>query len=210
MNRRMLSRSQGGFTTCVILRIEPKGSVTVANADHLAPYLGGQEMAVENGLPLGITAETDYPESDTPLPVGVQLTLYTDGVIEARARSGELFGFERAAALSRRGPPLPCCNGGGYSEVFRNRDRSVAKWRDLRFPPSRKPCNLSHPSSLVIPERSVGICSAPCGSLKSFPGSGPDESALPNQALTPQPDFARSRLQHSFARRHRRSASEST
>jgi serine phosphatase RsbU (regulator of sigma subunit) len=96
MNRRMLSRSQGGFTTCVILRIEPKGSVTVANADHLAPYLGGQEMAVENGLPLGITAETDYPESNTPLPVGVQLTLYTDGVIEARARSGELFGFERA------------------------------------------------------------------------------------------------------------------
>jgi hypothetical protein len=31
------------------------------------------------------------------------------------------------------------------------RDRSVAKWRDLRFSPSRKPCNLSHPSSLVIP-----------------------------------------------------------
>jgi hypothetical protein len=30
-------------------------------------------------------------------------------------------------------------------------DRSVAKWRDLRFSPSRKPCNLSHPSSLVIP-----------------------------------------------------------
>jgi hypothetical protein len=30
-------------------------------------------------------------------------------------------------------------------------DRSVAKWRDLRFSPSRKPCTLSHPSSLVIP-----------------------------------------------------------
>ena len=75
----------------------------MANADHLAPYLGGQEMAVENGLPLGITAETDYPESNTPLPVGVQLTLYTDGVIEARARSGELFGFERAAAYPGAG-----------------------------------------------------------------------------------------------------------
>jgi hypothetical protein len=34
-------------------------------------------------------------------------------------------------------------------------------------------------------ERSGGICSAPCGSLKSFLGSGPDESALPHQALTP-------------------------
>jgi len=100
MNRRMLSRSQGGFTTCVVLRVEPQGAVTVANAGHLAPYLGGQEIAVENGLPLGITAETDYPEVSIPLPAGAQLTLYTDGVVEARARSGELFGFERAAALA--------------------------------------------------------------------------------------------------------------
>lgn len=34
------------------------------------------------------------------LPVGAQLTLYTDGVVEARMHSGELLGFERAAALS--------------------------------------------------------------------------------------------------------------
>ena len=100
MNRRMLSRSQGGFTTCVVLHIEPQGAVTVANAGHLAPYLGGQEIAVENGLPLGISAETDYPEVSIQLPADAQLTLYTDGVVEARSRSGELFGFERAAALS--------------------------------------------------------------------------------------------------------------
>ena len=72
----------------------------VANAGHLAPYLGGKEMAVENGLPLGITAGTDYPEVCITLPAGQQLTLYTDGVVEARSRSGELLGFERAAALS--------------------------------------------------------------------------------------------------------------
>jgi hypothetical protein len=100
MNRRMLSRSQGGFTTCLVLRIEPQGTVIVANAGHLAPYLAGQEIAVENGLPLGITGETDYPEVSIQLPVGAQLTLYTDGVVEARARSGELFGFDRTAALS--------------------------------------------------------------------------------------------------------------
>jgi serine phosphatase RsbU (regulator of sigma subunit) len=35
----------------------------------------------------------------TVLP-GQQLTLYTDGVVEARSRQGELLGFERAAALS--------------------------------------------------------------------------------------------------------------
>jgi serine phosphatase RsbU (regulator of sigma subunit) len=100
MNRRMLSRSQGGFTTCIVLRIEPQGTVIVANAGHLAPYLAGQEIAVENGLPLGISAEAEYPEVSIQLPAGTQLTLYTDGVVEARARSGELFGFDRAAALS--------------------------------------------------------------------------------------------------------------
>ena len=100
MNRRMLARSQGGFTTCIVLRIEAKGSLTVANAGHLAPYLAGREIPIENGLPLGITGDTDYLEVSVPLPVGAQLTLYTDGVVEARARSGELLGFDRAAALS--------------------------------------------------------------------------------------------------------------
>ena len=40
------------------------------------------------------------------------------------------------------------------SHLFRslqNCHRPDRKWRDLRFSPSRKPCNLSHPSSLVIP-----------------------------------------------------------
>jgi Stage II sporulation protein E (SpoIIE) len=100
MNRRMLSRSQGGFTTCVVLRIEPQGTVIVANAGHLAPYLAGQEIPVENGLPLGITADTEYPEVSIQFPPGAQLTLYTDGVVEARAKSGELLGFDQAAALS--------------------------------------------------------------------------------------------------------------
>jgi serine phosphatase RsbU (regulator of sigma subunit) len=100
MNRRMLSRSRGGFTTCIVLRIESQGAMTVANAGHLAPYLAGQEIAVENGFPLGISAEATYTDGSMQLPAGVQLTLYSDGVVEARARSGELFGFDRAAGLS--------------------------------------------------------------------------------------------------------------
>ena len=72
----------------------------MANAGHLAPYLARHQIAVENGLPLGIAAETDYPEVSFQLLVGSQLTLYTDGVVEARARSGELFGFDRAAGVS--------------------------------------------------------------------------------------------------------------
>jgi serine phosphatase RsbU (regulator of sigma subunit) len=72
----------------------------VANAGHLAPYVNGQELRLENGLPLGLDPDTTYPEASFPFAEGESLTLLTDGVLEARAKSGELFGFERTAALS--------------------------------------------------------------------------------------------------------------
>ena len=101
MNQRMLARSNGGFTTCLVLRASPDGSLTIANAGHLAPYLAGEELPLENGLPLGLAAEATYPESIFQLAPGQQLTLLTDGVVEARDKSGALFGFESTAAVSR-------------------------------------------------------------------------------------------------------------
>ena len=100
MNQRMLGRSQGGFTTCLVLRANTNGTLTVANAGHLAPYLAGKELPLENGLPLGLAADAAYTESTFQLAPGDQLTLLTDGVVEARAANGALFGFERTAALS--------------------------------------------------------------------------------------------------------------
>jgi serine phosphatase RsbU (regulator of sigma subunit) len=102
MNQRMLSRSQGGFTTCLVLRAAADYTLTIANAGHLAPYLSGQEVATSNGLPLGLAGDAMYPETALKLPENVQLTLITDGVVEARSRTGELFGFERAAVLSEQ------------------------------------------------------------------------------------------------------------
>jgi Stage II sporulation protein E (SpoIIE) len=100
MNTRMLGRSQGGFTTCLVLQAGADGKLTVANAGHLAPYLNGTELALANGLPLGLDAHSTYPESEFQLPPGAKLTVLSDGVVEARNASGELFGFERTAAIS--------------------------------------------------------------------------------------------------------------
>ena len=100
MNQRMLARSGGGFTTCLVLRADPGGTLTAANAGHIAPYSDGFELSMENGLPLGLAAETTYPESTFPLPAHAQLTLVTDGVVEAHGKSSELFGFHRTAAIS--------------------------------------------------------------------------------------------------------------
>ena len=47
------------------------------------------------GLPLGVLAETDYPQAHMPLSSGDRFVLYTDGVIEAPSPDGELFGLER-------------------------------------------------------------------------------------------------------------------
>ena len=100
MNQRMLGRSKHGFTTCLVLRLDPAGAATVANAGHLAPYLGSNEVPVESGLPLGLAAQAEYTESIFQFDAGEQLTLVTDGVAEARAKTGELFGFERTASIA--------------------------------------------------------------------------------------------------------------
>jgi Stage II sporulation protein E (SpoIIE) len=100
MNQRMLARSSGGFTTCLVLRADADGKLTVANAGHIPPYLAGKELPLENSLPLGLAADTIYIEAVFQLSANQQLTLLTDGVVEARDKAGVLYGFERAAALS--------------------------------------------------------------------------------------------------------------
>jgi hypothetical protein len=97
LNQSVQGRSLGGFTTCLILHIEADGTMTFANAGHISPYRNGQELICENGLPLGLVEESDYRESSIRLELGDQLTLLTDGVVEARDEKGELFGFERTA-----------------------------------------------------------------------------------------------------------------
>ena len=100
MNQGVLGRSNGGFTTAMVLRVDDDGTLTIANAGHLEPYNNGRELPVENGLPLGLAADVAYNESTFHLEPGDTLTLLSDGVVEAQSVSGELFGFERTAAIS--------------------------------------------------------------------------------------------------------------
>ena len=103
MNQRMLGRSQGGFTTCLVVRADADGALTVANAGHIAPYVNGHELLLENGLPIGIAAGITYPENTFSLLPDARLTLLTDGVLEAtNPTTKELFGFDRTAAISNQ------------------------------------------------------------------------------------------------------------
>ena len=102
MNQRMLTRSSGGFTTCLVLTVSAAGTLTVANAGHIAPYLNGNELTLANGLPLGLSGQERYAESVFSVAADEQLTLMTDGVVEARATSGELLGFDRVQAMTTK------------------------------------------------------------------------------------------------------------
>lgn len=51
-----------------------------------------------DNLPFGVTDEVSYPLSDAPLRENDLLLIYSDGVLEAPNRDGDLFGLERLRA----------------------------------------------------------------------------------------------------------------
>jgi Stage II sporulation protein E (SpoIIE) len=106
LNRRLVGRIDGGFVTCLVLHLAANGETTVANAGHLAPFRDGKELPVTGALPLGISASTVYDELTFRLQEDETLTLYTDGIIEARNSKGELYGFDRLSALLATRPEV--------------------------------------------------------------------------------------------------------
>jgi hypothetical protein len=90
------------FTTCQAAWFGSNGELVLANAGHLPPYLNSQEVAVAGGLPLGVLPEIRYEELRLYLHPGDRILLFSDGVVEARKASGELFGFERVHNLSNQ------------------------------------------------------------------------------------------------------------
>jgi hypothetical protein len=100
LNRVLRESRVGSLATCLCADIAADGVVTIANAGHLPPYCGGEELKTEAALPLGVAADATYNEALFALSPGDTLTLISDGVVEARSQSGELFGFDRARAVS--------------------------------------------------------------------------------------------------------------
>jgi len=90
------------FTTCQAAWFGANGALVIANAGHLPPYLNSQEVALPGGLPLGVLANGSYEETHLYLHPGDRILLMSDGVVEARQPSGELFGFDRVHNLSNQ------------------------------------------------------------------------------------------------------------
>lgn len=123
LNRMAVTVTEGTFATCVCATIDPgSGSCVIARAGHLPPLVavpGGACEAVElpSGLPLGLS-EATFQSVQVELPPGAVLALYTDGLVENRARTFDQ-GIQalQAALTGVDGPLLPACEAivGGLS-----------------------------------------------------------------------------------------------
>ena len=61
-------------------------------------------MQLPGALPLGITANSVYEQRSLRFSEDDRLSIYTDGLLEARSASGELYGFGRLQSLFAGNP----------------------------------------------------------------------------------------------------------
>ncbi len=101
LNRRLYGRMHEGFATCLAVRLEEKGSLSLANAGHLPPYLNGTEVQFLGSLPLGLAEDAAYAQTRMEMAVGDVIVLLTDGIVEARDNQGLLLGFARVESMLR-------------------------------------------------------------------------------------------------------------
>jgi len=82
--------------------IEPNGNLVYCNAGHNPPLLWRDGDCIEltrGGLILGPNPAALYERGYVQMTAGSTLLLYTDGIVEAAAPSGEMFGMERLREL---------------------------------------------------------------------------------------------------------------
>jgi hypothetical protein len=101
LNAQLFQHANGGFVTCLAVRLDPDGRVSVANAGHLPPLHNGEEVQMAGSIPLGVTLSAMPEQLTLNLQLADRLTLLTDGIVEARNKQGGLFGFDRVQRMMR-------------------------------------------------------------------------------------------------------------
>lgn len=104
LNDQMIRGGLGDrFVTLAALVLDPAAHLlTVVNAGHMNPllYRGAQGELIDaisndaTGLPLGVMPGFEYESATLELEFGDLVAVFTDGVTDAMAPGGELFGIE--------------------------------------------------------------------------------------------------------------------
>jgi len=109
LNRLAVERGYDAVTTAVVASCcqgDPMVSITYAGHPPVMLQHGSRVHTIAPpdlgrwiNLPLGVSAETTYRAVTLPMAAGDRLFLYTDGLIEARARDGRQFSGQRLAGV---------------------------------------------------------------------------------------------------------------
>lgn len=108
VNRRLVEDVGEDFVTLFFARLDPRSrSFVYTSAGHVTGCVLDQAGIVKNLLestshPLGIVQNADFPiAASITLQPGDLVLLLTDGIVEACAPGGNVFGFQRALDLVR-------------------------------------------------------------------------------------------------------------
>lgn len=106
---RVLSRSAlaSRFISLFYGEVEPNGNLLYCNAGHNPPLLFSGDRVLElrqGGLILGPNPEARYERGYVCMEPGSILLLFTDGIVEAQNRFGEMYGTPRLLDLVRSRP----------------------------------------------------------------------------------------------------------
>ena len=98
------------FVTCFLAILDKRdGTLVYANAGHNPPIVGHsgnyRYLDCKSGFLLGCFKESFLVDEKTTLKPGESITLFTDGITEARNREGAFFGEERFLDAFNRDQP---------------------------------------------------------------------------------------------------------
>jgi serine phosphatase RsbU (regulator of sigma subunit) len=119
LNRRLCGRGNA-HATCLALRIAADGTVKLANAGHMPPYLNGEELPMEGAVPLGMILAAEFVSMKFRLAPKDRLMLLSDGVAEAQDERGRLFGFDRIQELLSK--PISAADIASAAQKFGQHD----------------------------------------------------------------------------------------
>ncbi len=111
LNRALVAQNSTRFCTVVLARLQLNGDswvATLTSGGHPFPLLVRQGVATKMGRPgslLGVFEDVSFFDVSIKLAAGDALVLFTDGIIEARNATGELFGDERLHDAIVHAPP---------------------------------------------------------------------------------------------------------
>ncbi len=80
-------------------------TITYSNAGHCRPLLlseDGTDVVVYSDIVLGLDHDAEFKDTTVSIPEGGSFVAYTDGLIEQRLKSGEMFGEEGVMKIADR------------------------------------------------------------------------------------------------------------